>query len=197
MKTLVFAVFLAVSASAAVAASDVASASPAELRIEAAQNALQKLPSRYQSYNDLAVALVRRTRETGDKSYYDQARAAIANSLRLQPENFEAGQAQVDLLLAERNYREALEHAQALNHRMPDAVLVWGYIAESEAALGDYQKAEEAAQWMMNLRPGNVPAYLTGAILREEWATLTGPKNSSARRSSRRLHSRPKKPHGF
>ena len=174
MKTLVFAVFLAISVSAAAAARDVASPSPAELRMEAAQNALQKQPTRYQSYNDLAVALVRRMRETGDKSYCDQARAAIAKSLRLQPENFEAEQAQVDLLLAERKYREALEDAQALNHRMPDAVLVWGYIAESEAALGDYQKAEEAAQWMMNLRPGNVPAYLTGAILREEWGDIDG-----------------------
>jgi len=174
MKNLVLAFLLAVFASATPAVNEIASPSPAELRIEAAQNALQKQPTRYQSYNDLAAALVRRARETGDKSYREQARAAIANSLRLQSENFEAKQAQVDLLLAERKYHEALEDAQALNHRMPDAVLVWGYIAESEAALGDYQKAEEAAQWMMNLRPGNVPAYLTGAFLREEWGDIDG-----------------------
>lgn len=174
MRALVFAALVAISASAAAAAIEVASPSPAKLRIEAAQNALQKQPTRYQSYNDLAVALVQRARETGDKSYCEQAQVAIANSLRLQPANFEAEQAQVDLLLAERKYRDALEEARALNHRMPDAVLVWGYLAESEAALGDYQKAEEAAQWMMNLRPGNVPAYLTGAILRQEWGDIDG-----------------------
>ena len=156
------------------AAGEDSSPSPAELRIDGAQKVLQKQPNRYQAYNDLALALVRRARETGDNSYYEQARAAIANSLRIQPENFEAEQAQVDLLLAEHRYRPALEQARALNHRMPDAVLVWGYMAEAEAALGDYQQAEESAQWMMNLRPGNLPAYLTGADLRQDWGDIDG-----------------------
>ena len=138
------------------------------------QKVLQKQPDRYQAYNDLALALVRRARETGDTSYYEQAREAIASSLRIQPENFEAGQAHVALLLAEHRYRPALEEAQALNHRMPDAVLIWGYMAEAEAALGDYQQAEESAQWMMNLRPGNLPAYLTGADLRQDWGDIDG-----------------------
>lgn len=173
MKTLVLALFLAITASGA-AASEGGSPSPAELRIEGAQKVLQKHPNRYQAYNDLAVALVRRARETGDNSYYEQAMAAIDNSIKIEPRNFEAQQAQVDLLLAEHNYRQALEEARALNHRMPDAVLVWGYMAEAESALGDYQQAEESAQWMMNLRPGNVPAYITGAGLRQDWGDIDG-----------------------
>jgi len=174
MKTLVFALFLAMTVSGAAAAGESASSSPAELRIAGAQKVLQKQPSRYQAYNELAQALVRRARETGENSYFEQARQAIASSLKIQPENFEAQQAQVDLLLAEHDYRAALEEGRALNHRMPDAVLVWGYIAEAEAALGEYQQAEAAAQWMMNLRPGNVPAYLAGADLREDWGDLDG-----------------------
>jgi tetratricopeptide (TPR) repeat protein len=174
MKTLVIALFLTISASGAAGASEDNSPSPAELRIEGAQKVLQKQPNRYQAYNDLALALVRRARETGDNSYYEQARAAIANSLRIEPNNFEAEQAQVDLLLAEHRYRLALEQARALNHRMPDAVLIWGYMAEAQAALGDYQQAEEAAQWMMNLRPGNLRAYLTGADLRQDWGDIDG-----------------------
>lgn len=174
MKTLVFALFLAIWASGAAGASEGSSPSPSELRIEGAQKVLQKQPNRYQAYNDLALAFVRRARETGDNSYYEQARVAIASSLRIEPENFEAEQAQVDLLLAEHRYRPALEEARALNHRMPDAVLIWGYMAEAEAALGDYQQAEESAQWMMNLRPGNLPAYLTGADLRQDWGDIDG-----------------------
>jgi tetratricopeptide (TPR) repeat protein len=173
MKALVFALALAICASGAVA-SEGGSPSPAELRIAGAQKVLQKQPNRYQAYNDLAMAFVRRARETGDDSYYEQARAAIASSLKIMPENFEAQQAQVDLLLAEHRYRPALEQARALNHLMPDAVLIWGYMAEAEAALGDYQQAEEAAQWMMNLRPGNLPAYLTGAELRQDWGDIDG-----------------------
>ena len=174
MKTLILALCLVISASGSAIAGDGGSSSPAELRIAGAQKVLQKQPNRYQAYNDLALSLIRRARETGDSSYHEQAGLAIASSLKIEPGNFEAEQAQVDLLLAEHKYRRALEEARALNHRMPDAVLVWGYIAEAEAALGDYQQADEAAQWMMNLRPGNVPAYLTGADLREDWGDIDG-----------------------
>ena len=174
MKTLVVALVLAFCAMGTAGAAEGPSPSPAELRIAGAQKVLQKQPNRYQAYNDLALALVRRARETGDNSYYEQAQAAIDNSLRIEPRNFEAHQAHVNLLLAEHEYRQALDEARALNHRMPDAVLVWGYKAEAEAALGNYQQAEESAQWMMNLRPGNLPAYLTGADLREDWGDIDG-----------------------
>ncbi len=174
MKTLVCVLFLAITTLGAAGASEGGLPSPAELSIASAQKILQTQPNRYQAYNDLAQALVRRARETGDNLYHEQARAAIANSLRIQPENFEAEQAQVALLLAEHNYRPALEEAQALNHRMPDAVFVWAYMAEANAALGNYKQAEEAAQWAMNLRPGNRQAYLTGAALRQDWGDIDG-----------------------
>ena len=191
MKTLVLALSLSLSAFGA-AGGEVASPSPAQLRIEAAQEVLQKQPKRCQAYNDLALALVRRARETADNSYYPQAQAAIETSLQIQPDNFEARQAHVALLLGEHKYRQALDEAQALNHRMPDAVLIWGYIAEADAALGDYDQAEKAAQWMMDLRPGNLPAFLCGAALREDWGETDGALDFLAKRSSRRSPSRPK-----
>ncbi len=174
MKIIAFTFALAISAACAAGAGEAGAPSPAELRIEAARKVLQKQPNRCLAYNDLAMALLRRARETGDTSYFAQAQAAIENSLRIQPDNFEAGQAHVVLLLAEHRYREALDKARALNHRMPDAVLVWGYIEENDAALGDYDQAEEAAQWMMNLRPGNMSAFLCGAALREDWGDVEG-----------------------
>ena len=174
MKVLIFVLSLVIAPFEVAGAAEVASPSPAEIRIEAARKVLQKQPNRYQAYNDLALALVRRAREIADTSYYQQAQAAIENSLRIQPDNFEAGQAHVALLLGEHKYREALEEARALNHRMPDSVLVWGYIAEADAAIGDYDQAETAAQWMMNLRPGNLPAFLRSAALREDWGDIDG-----------------------
>jgi tetratricopeptide (TPR) repeat protein len=174
MRILILGLLLSVPATPAAWGADRGSPSPAELRIAAAQKVLQKQPDRYMAYNDLATALIRRARETGDKSYFQQAAAAVDNSRRLQPDNFEAGQAHVALLLGELKYTEALAEARALNHRMPDAVLVWGYMAEADAALGDYEAAEQAAQWMMNLRPGNLPAFVCGANLREDWGDLDG-----------------------
>jgi tetratricopeptide (TPR) repeat protein len=174
MNTFVLALTLAISIPVIAGAGEDASPSPATLRVEAAQKVLEKQPNRYQAENDLAIALIRRTRETGDKSYDQQAQAAIERSLKIQPENFEAGQAHVALLLAEHRYHSALDEARTLNHRMPDAVLVWGDLAEAQAALGDYKEAEAAAQWMMNLRPGNLPAYLCGAALRQDWGDMDG-----------------------
>jgi tetratricopeptide (TPR) repeat protein len=174
MKTFALALALAISTSGAPIAGGDSSPSPAALRVETAQKVLQKQPNRFQADNDLAMALIRRARETGDSSYYQQAQDAIDRSLKIQPENFEAGQAHVALLLAEHQYHSALDEAQTLNHRMPDAVLVWGYMAEADAALGDYKQAEEAAQWMMDLRPGNLPAYLCGAALRQDWGDIDG-----------------------
>jgi tetratricopeptide (TPR) repeat protein len=174
MKILIFMLHLTFLTACWAAAAQDASLSPAQLRSEAAQKVLAQQPSRFQAYNDLALAMLRRARETGDPAYFSHAQSAIESSWRIQPQNFEAGQAHVALLLAEKRYRDALDEARVLNHRMPDAVLVWGDIAEAEAALGDYSQAEEAAQWMMNLRPGNLPAYLCGAALRQDWGDLDG-----------------------
>ena len=88
MKTFVFALFLAICWVGRCRRCDGPSPSPAELRIAGAQKVLQKQPNRYQAYNDLALAFVRRARETGDNSYYQQAQAAIDSSLRIQPRQF-------------------------------------------------------------------------------------------------------------
>jgi len=158
----------------AVAAAGARVPSPAERRIDAARLVLAKQPNRYQAYNELAMALARRARESGDARYNQQAEQALESSLRIQPQNFEGKQALVYVLLGEHKYKQALAEAQALNRATPDALLVWGYMAEADAALGDYDQAAKAAQWMMNLRPGNVPAYLCGAVLREDWGDLSG-----------------------
>jgi tetratricopeptide (TPR) repeat protein len=148
--------------------------SPAEGRIQAAEAQIRQKPDRFQAYNDFALALARRARETGDASYFEKAEQALAQSFRIRPGNFEGQQARVLVLLGEDRYREALDLAQALNSRMRDDVLVWTYMAEAAGALGDYDKAEKWAQWAMDLRPGNVPAYLCGAALREDWGDIDG-----------------------
>ncbi len=174
MKALVLVLFLGILQPLAVGAAEVAPPSPAEQRIAADRQVLQKQPNRSQAYNDLALALIRRARETGNSAYLEQADEAVRNSLRIQPANFEGAQAHVALLLAKQRYRAALDEARALNQHAPDSVTVWGDMAEAQAALGDYQDAEKSVQWMMNLRPGNLPAYLAGASLRESWGDTDG-----------------------
>jgi tetratricopeptide (TPR) repeat protein len=148
--------------------------SPAQQRLQAAENAIKSNPDRYQAYNDLAFSLVSRARETSDASYYNQAAEALQKSLRLTPDNFEALKAQVEVLLGQRRWAEARERARVLNRRMPDDVPVYGYISEAAFELGDYDEAEESAQWMLDLRPSNTLGLVRGAELRAVYGDSRG-----------------------
>jgi len=148
--------------------------SPAEQKIAWAKKAIEKDPGRYQAHNDLALALARRARETSNPVYYQQAEEALAKSLRLAPANFEAEKIQVWVLLGQHKFAAAQEKATALNRRAPDDVLVYGMLADAQIELGNYSEAETALQWMLDLRPGNVPALTRAAYLRELFGDIEG-----------------------
>jgi tetratricopeptide (TPR) repeat protein len=145
-----------------------------EIRITAANEAIQKDPGRYQGYNDLAYNLVKLAEETSDPADLEKAETALGKSFALAPKNFQGEKTNVFLLLAEHEYSKALAEATALNHDTPDDVLLWGYLADAHSALGDYDDAVKSAQWMINLRPGNVPGLLRGADLRTVWGDTDG-----------------------
>ena len=174
--------------------------SPAAQSIAEASKAISDKPTEYAGYNLLATALVRRAQETSDISFYAQAEDAVKKSLELAPNNFDAEKIQVSILLGEHEYPAALEAAKALNKRVPDDVMVYGLLTDANVELGNYSDAENSAQWMLNLRPGNLPALTRAAHLRELFGDAEGayelmdlayqstprPRPKSAQRSSRR-----------
>jgi tetratricopeptide (TPR) repeat protein len=149
-------------------------ATPAQQKIAWAEAAIKAHPDRSQPYNDLAVGCVSRVRETADTSYYDQAEAALRKSLELTPGNLEGQKAQVMILLGRGEFARALDLAKALNKKTPDDVLVYGFVADAAIELGEYADAEQAVQWMLDIRPGNVPALLRGASLRRLYGDTEG-----------------------
>jgi tetratricopeptide (TPR) repeat protein len=148
--------------------------SPAAQSIAAARQAIGDNPAQYAGYNLLAMALVHRAQETCDVSFYLQAEEAVKKSLEIAPNNFDAEKIQVSILLGEHRYPAALELAETLNQRVPDDVAVYGLLTDADMELGDYKAAETAAQWMLNLRPGNLPALLRAAHLRELFGDIEG-----------------------
>jgi tetratricopeptide (TPR) repeat protein len=52
--------------------------------------------------------------------------------------------------------------------------MVYGLLTDANVELGNYKAAEIAAQWMLNLRPGNVPALTRAAHLRELFGDTEG-----------------------
>lgn len=174
MKTIGVAVVLLALAFPANGQTSAAKLSPAEQKITWAQAAIEKNPNRYQPYNDLALALARRARETSDPSHYAQAEAQLEKSFRLAPGNLEGQKVRVWVLLGKHEFARALEIAKSLNRQTPDDVLIYSFLVDANIELGNYQDAEEAAQWMLDIRPGNVPGLTRAAYLRELFGDVDG-----------------------
>jgi tetratricopeptide (TPR) repeat protein len=151
-----------------------ANLSPAEKSIADVRTAIEKKPTQYAGYNRLSMALARRARETSDVNFYTQAEDALKKSLELAPGNLDGEKIRVWLLLGRHDFPAALDAAKALNKRVPDDVLVYGFLTDANAELGNYADAERSAQWMLDLRPGNLPGLTRAAYLRELFGDVDG-----------------------
>lgn len=179
MRTLSAVLFLSVASASLFAQlppaqTDPIAMSPADQRIAFINKEIKKNPAKSNVYTELAIALLRRERETSDKALFDQAQAALDKSFSLAPEDLEAQKVEAALLIARHEYARALSLAQAINKKVPDDVMTYGYIADADIALGDYPDAEKAAQWMLDLRTHNVPGLLRGAELRQVFGDSEG-----------------------
>lgn len=177
MKRIASALFMMVATFAAAQSTASATStdlSPAAQSMAAARKAIRDNPTAYAGYNLLATALVRRAQETSDVSLYMQAEEAVNKSLELAPNNFETARIRVSILLGEHEFPAALEAAKKLNKRVPDDVMVYGLLTDANVELGNYSDAENSAQWMLNLRPGNRPALIRAAHLRELFGDAEG-----------------------
>jgi tetratricopeptide (TPR) repeat protein len=161
-------------AAARPAGAEAAALSPAQRQIEQARSAVAKEPGRCRAHTDLALALTRRARETSDPAFYVQAEQAIETCLAVAPDDFEALKVRAWVYLGQHRFAEARDLAVALNKRAPDDVMVYGLITDAQAELGNYPEAEAACQWMLDLRPGNVPGITRAGYLRELFGDVEG-----------------------
>lgn len=147
---------------------------PAEISIQKAERQIAQRPDHVPYYNGLAMAYARRARETSDVAYYAKAEETLKRGFELAPDNFEGLKVKTWLLLGRHEFARALESATALNKRNPDDITVYGYLADANAELGNYKAAVAAAQWMLNLRPGNIAGLTRAAYLRELHGDIAG-----------------------
>src|SRR4029077_12950023 len=92
----------------------------------------------------------------------------------LDPNNRETHKVQVWALLGRHEFAMALPLAQELNRQAPDDLMVYGFLTDANVELGNYKAAEDAAQFMLDLRPGNIPALTRAAYLRELFGDIEG-----------------------
>jgi tetratricopeptide (TPR) repeat protein len=148
--------------------------SPAQQGMVQAQRLIEKNPKNFEAYNALALALSRRARETSDVKFYAEAEETLKKSFAISPDNFDGKRTEVWLLLGKHEFAAAREEAQTLNKRMPDDVMVYGFLTDANVELGNYDEAEKSAQLMLNLRPGNSPGITRAAYLRELFGDVDG-----------------------
>jgi tetratricopeptide (TPR) repeat protein len=127
---------------------------PAQRSIELALLALSAQPERVAQRTSLARALVQRSCESGDLAPCAVAHSLLDEVLALSPNDLGALRARVGALLAEQRFGEALELARELNRRFPDDLETYAALVEASLALDRAAEAEAAAQWMLDLRPG-------------------------------------------
>ena len=127
-----------------------------------------------QDYNAQALDYVRQARDTANPVYHAKAEEALNKSFEAAPDNFEGLKAKTWLLLGQHRFAEALEVAKKLNKKAPDDLLIYGFLVDANVELGNYADAENAAQWMLDLRPGNAPGLTRAAYLRELYKDLDG-----------------------
>jgi tetratricopeptide (TPR) repeat protein len=149
-------------------------ATPAETAIEKAQAEIAKRPDHVPYYNALAMAYARRARETSDVQYYAKAEETLQRAFALAPGNYDALKTQAWLQLGRHEFAKALDTATVLNRKTPDDVTVYGYLVDANVELGNYKAAVDAAQWMLDLRAGNVPGLTRAGYLRELHGNLPG-----------------------
>jgi tetratricopeptide (TPR) repeat protein len=176
MKTLAVLVLALTAAtlSQTAASSAQAKPSPAEQSMARATQLIEKNPKNFEAYNALALALSRRARETSDVKFYAEAEDTLKKSFEISPDNFDGERIQVWLLLGKHEFAAAREAALKLSKRMPDDVMIHGFLADANAELGNYDEAEKAAQLMLDLRPGNLPGITRAAYLREILGDVDG-----------------------
>jgi tetratricopeptide (TPR) repeat protein len=148
--------------------------SPAERSMAQARKLIDKNPKDFEAYNALALALSRRARETSDVKFYTQAEETLQKSFEVSPDNFDGQRIHVWLLLGKHEFAAALEAAKKLNQKVPDDVMLYGFLTDANVELGNYKDAETAAQWMLDLKPGNTPGLTRAAYLRELYGDIDG-----------------------
>ena len=125
----------------------------ADKQILAAQLSVQQNSTASLGYNMLAAAFMQKARETGDFSFNARAEQSLNHSFEIAPDNYEGLKLQAAVLLNYHRFAEALQVAQRVQAINPRDHEVYGAVVDALVELGEYERAVDAAQKMVDLRP--------------------------------------------
>jgi tetratricopeptide (TPR) repeat protein len=103
--------------------------------------------------NLLAGAYIQKVRESMDFSYLERASQILNNVLASDSKNYEAAKLRTEIALERHEFKRAVEYSLALTAWSPTDTWNLGTLGDAYTELGDYDKAAEAYQKMVSLRP--------------------------------------------
>lgn len=146
---------------------------PADLRVRAGENQIRLAPDKPDGYNLLVSAYMQKARETGDYDFNSKAEEALKKSFAVAPDNYDGIKLRAKLLLIYHRFGDALADARRAQSQRPEDHDVYGALTDAYVELGDYERAVEAAQKMVDLRP-DAASYSRVAYLRSLHGDIEG-----------------------
>ena len=147
--------------------------SETELKIKKTRLLTESDPNDVDAHLQLAEALLKRVRETGDYSLNEEARVSIANALRLDSDNLNAQVMKIQIDLSEHEFQAALELTQKLRKKYPNFEPLMAAEVDSKTELGRFEEAVNAAQEYVDFKP-NSNSYVRVAHLRSLHGDVDG-----------------------
>jgi tetratricopeptide (TPR) repeat protein len=126
--------------------------------------AAEKNPRKVDLWINLGRMWIAKARIASDPGFYLHADAACDVALALEPEQKQAIALKALVLLNDHKFVEARALAEAMLAKHPEEALGQGALSDAELELGEIDRAADAAQRMLDIKP-NLPAYGRAAYI--------------------------------
>ena len=123
-------------------------------RIATAQKSLAAAADDPAALTRLAAAYLQKMRETTDFAYVERAEKLVAKVLTRDPSHYEALVLQCEIELNRHHFAGVVAKTELLSNRAPEDARIWGMMGDAQMEIGDYDRAAEAYEQMVKLRPG-------------------------------------------
>jgi tetratricopeptide (TPR) repeat protein len=115
--------------------------------------------------NLLAGAYIQKVRESMDYTYLERASQIVNSVIGEDSKNYEAARLRTEISLERHDFKTAVQYSLALTEWSPMDPWNWGTLGDALTELGDYDKAADAYQKMVSLRP-DLSSYNRAAYFR-------------------------------
>ena len=143
-------------------------------RAEVHRDQIRKHPEVIRNYVELAWIFLQEARVTGNQDeYFPKAEWLIEEALRREPDNFAATITKASMLLSLHQFAAARDLALKAISANSYSSFSYGVLTDAYVELGEYEKAVEACDKMLSIRP-DLRSYSRASYLRELHGDMDG-----------------------